>query len=524
MRVQAVCSSILAVSLASGAAQAQQTDRSQTPNPEGAGIARSLEEQIGRGRGNESRPDSSWFVIKRDPFRAIARGQRLFQRKFTQAQGLGPRVGDGLTDDPSHLAPRAGLSDSCAGCHGRPHGAAGFGGVVFTRPDSRDAPHLFGLGLQEMLADEITAELRQQRRHALQQAKKRGRRVRVQLEAKGIEYGYLTARPNGEVDTSELEGVDADLRVKPFFAEGSMFSIRQFVVGAFANEMGLQSADPDLLYASRGREVLTPAGMILDGRLDRIDAPPLSSTREDGDGDGVVNELPASLIDFMEFYLLNYFKPASGRQTIETVLGRIGFNQMGCADCHRPNLLVEKDRRVADVETFFDPERGIFNRLFAEATPLFVESDDGTGHPTLKLPAEESFLVRDIFTDFRRHDLGPAFHERRFDGGLDTEFMTEPLWGVGSSAPYGHDGRSINLTEVILRHGGAAQEARDAFARAPWWWQAWVVEFLESLVLFGPPDTASNLDPGDPSNPAFPQRGHGSVDLAVLFNNPGEAE
>jgi CxxC motif-containing protein (DUF1111 family) len=34
--------------------------------------------------------------------------------------------------------------------------------------------------------------------------------------------------------------------------------------------------------------------------------------------------------------------------------------------------------------------------------------------------------------------------------------MTEPLWGVGSTAPYGHDGRSINLREVILRHGGEA--------------------------------------------------------------------
>ena len=31
---------------------------------------------------------------------------------------------------------------------------------MVTRPDSRDAPHLFGLGLKEMLADEITADLR----------------------------------------------------------------------------------------------------------------------------------------------------------------------------------------------------------------------------------------------------------------------------------------------------------------------------------------------------------------------------
>ena len=67
----------------------------------------------------------------------------------------------------------------------------------------------------------------------------------------------------------------------------------------------------------------------------------------------------------------------------------------------------------------------------------------------------------------KRHDLGPAFHERNYDGTTTTQFMTEPLWGVGSTAPYGHDGRSINLREVILRHGGEAQAARDAFAALP---------------------------------------------------------
>lgn len=40
-----------------------------------------------------------------------------------------------------------------------------------------------------------------------------------------------------------------------------------------------------------------------------------------------------------------------------------------------------------------------------------------------------------------------------------------PLWGVGNTAPYGHDGRSINLLEVILRHGGEAEESRGAFEK-----------------------------------------------------------
>ena len=51
-----------------------------------------------------------------------------------------------------------------------------------------------------------------------------------------------------------------------------------------------------------------------------------------------------------------------------------------------------------------------------------------------------------------------------------------------------------------------------------------VLEFLDSLVLFPPDDTASNLDPGDPPRCGFPQRGHGSIRLPELFNDPNEGE
>ena len=64
-----------------------------------------------------------------------------------------------------------------------------------------------------------------------------------------------------------------------------------------------------------------------------------------------------------------------------------------------------------------------------------------------------------------RHDLGPNIHERNYNGTLTTQFMTEPPWGVCSTAPYGHDSRSINLREVILRHGGEAMASRNAFAK-----------------------------------------------------------
>jgi hypothetical protein len=142
----------------------------------------------------------------------------------------------------------------------------------------------------------------------------------------------------------------------------------------------------------------------------------------------------------------------------------------------------------------------------------------------LKLPVQQSFVVRNFFSDMKRHDLGPNFHERNYDGTTQTLFMTAPLWGVGSSAPYGHDGRSVNLREVILRHGGEAQAQRDAFAALPDTSRSALIEFLNSLVLFPPDDTASSLDPGNPAAVGFPQQGHGSIKLSVLFNNPADPE
>src|SRR5918993_1347652 len=153
--------------LITATALAQLPDKTRTPNVAGEGINKSFSQQIGAGRGSITTPGSSLFIINRDPFRAIRRGRQIFQRKFVRSQGQGPLFHDGLGNINDDLALGAGLADSCAACHGRPRGSAGSGGDVVTRPDSRDAPHLFGLGLKEMLADEITADLRAIRRAAI---------------------------------------------------------------------------------------------------------------------------------------------------------------------------------------------------------------------------------------------------------------------------------------------------------------------------------------------------------------------
>ncbi|PYS99563.1 MAG: thiol oxidoreductase-like protein [Acidobacteria bacterium] len=507
-------------------AYAQLIDRTKNPNAINAGIAKSFTQETGVGRGDMLTPDSSMFIIKRDPFRAIRRGRQLFQRKFLRTQGAGPIADDLILGGniETSLKIGAGLSDSCASCHGRPRGAAGFGGDVVTRPESRDAPHLFGLGLKEMLADEITTELRSLRADAATKAQQTNINVTRDLKSKGIDYGKITARPNGTFDTSQIRGVDTDLRVRPFFAHGGTISIREFVVGALNDEMGLQAVDPDLTLAHGGGRVETPAGMILDGSLDQISGPLALSPAQDEDGDGVANEIPSSIVDFMEFYLLNYFKAGTYQQTNGTRKGLDNFKEVGCAQCHVPDLKIDHDRRVADVETIYDPERGNFNGLFATAAPLFGPVSDSSGYPAWKRPNGSGFNVKNIFTDFKRHDLGTNFYERNYDGSYQTVFLTTPLWGVGSTGPYGHDGRSMNLRDVILRHGGEAQSARDRFANLNANKQQEIIEFLSSLILFPPDDTASNLDPGDRNAVGFPQHGQGSIKLGVLFNNPNDPE
>ena len=77
-------------------------------------------------------------------------------------------------------------------------------------------------------------------------------------------------------------------------------------------------------------------------------------------------------------------------------------------------------------------------------------------------------------------------------------FLTAELWGVGNTGPWLHDNRAGTLREAILLHGedappavGApgrseAQEARDAFVKAPAADQEAVGSFLLSLRTFSP--------------------------------------
>ena len=62
-------------------------------------------------------------------------------------------------------------------------------------------------------------------------------------------------------------------------------------------------------------------------------------------------------------------------------------------------------------------------------------------------------------------------------------FMTAELWGVGSTAPYGHRNDFTTLHDIILAHGGEARKARDAYAEADPQTQQAIIALLRSLVI-----------------------------------------
>jgi CxxC motif-containing protein (DUF1111 family) len=103
---------------------------------------------------------------------------------------------------------------------------------------------------------------------------------------------------------------------------------------------------------------------------------------------------------------------------------------------------------------------------------------DGNGHAIIRL-----------FGDLKRHDMGPGLAESIDETGTGASvWMTRNLWGVGTTAPYLHDGRATTLTEAILEHGGEAANAKNAFVALALGSQQDLIAYLNNLVLFKPND------------------------------------
>ena len=414
-------------------------------------------------------------------------GERLFKAKFTTLDGAGrPDATQAIVPTKAPRRPAqafqrlAGMDgNSCSSCHNEPviGGSAAFTANAFvsegfesadfdsTDPqfsNERNSIALQGAGLIELLAREMTADLRQQRKDVLAKARASGKAQKGALETKGVSFGSLTAYPDGTLDVSGLEGIDDDLTLRPFGQKGVFASLRQFSVNATNDHLGIQADER--------------FGTDWTGETDF-------------DGDGHVGEISPGLISALVAFQVTLPAPTR-KQDLPDVWreaaakGEDLFGKVGCTECHIPALPL-------DSLVFQDP--GPFDtagtlRQSDVDKPLSL--DLGTLEWAKSLPRDDQGRVLvPLFGDLKRHQIADASNDT-FGNELLAQrfvardvFITSELWGIGSTAPYGHRGDLTTLEEAILAHGGEATEIRKAYAALPEDDRQTIIAFLRSLEI-----------------------------------------
>ena len=365
-------------------------------------------------------------------------GLRIFSTPFNKADGYGD-LRPTLQGNGTFLRVNGLDAQSCLECHSivssatipATFGVGGAGGsssnVIFNPNyidlndgdmDGRfiNPPFLFGSGGVELAANEMTIRLQELKAQALASPG-----TVVYLEAKGVSFGNISADSAGNLDTSNIEGINQDLVVRPFGRKGEFATVRAFDRGAMQFHFGMQ-----------------PVEVVGEG--------------EDPDGDGVTDEILIGELSALHIWSTALPKPEMVALSEDSPRGFVIFNQIGCADCHKPFLNTHTKLLTYSYEELEeDPTANIFYEIDLTKTANFRANKDGG----VDLP---------LFADLKRHYMGPGLEES-FEGDVPRgEFTTSRLWGVADTAPYLHDGRALTIKEAILMHGGEAVESQNDFA------------------------------------------------------------
>jgi hypothetical protein len=454
-------------------------------------------------------------------------GDELFETVFKSTDGVGANVGNGQRFT---RVPRADLrgtgewfnhkparetgpnAENCNACHNLPFddGAGNISGNVHRDPRrggqmsqliQRNTPHLFAPGAVQRLAEEMTADLQRIRSGAIDAACRTGRTRTVSLRSKGVSFGSLSVSRTGSnpcrtsLNTAGVAGVDPDLVIRPFQWKGNTMSLREFNRGASHNELGMQAVE----LVGRG---------------------------VDGDADGVADEMTVGDQTALAIYLAAQPRPTTlleldGLGLLEPTLtsaqkasilrgATVALStSLGCVSCHKATLTLDdpifsepsqgathRDARFPagqdPVAMGVDPRQAVRFDLTRDQPDNVLHNDDGSVRyrlGSLRVDPISRKAMVELGGDLKRHDMGPGLAEAVDETGTGASvFLTENLWGVGSTAPYLHDGRATTLTEAILEHGGEAAASRAAFTRLGAQQQADVIAFLENLVLFKLPE------------------------------------
>ncbi|PHS14019.1 MAG: hypothetical protein COA78_06475 [Blastopirellula sp.] len=266
----------------------------------------------------------------------------------------------------------------------------------------RNTPALFGAGLIDKIPDSIIKE----------QAKR-------QAKIHSATAGRVPQTAGG---------------VGRFGWRGQTTSLKEFVLAACANELGLQSEKHEQATNPQKPEYKSP-GVDLDYQqcdelVEFVANLPLPIKTEPRNDD--------------EANFLNY--------------GRNLLNTIGCNKCHVENLGTAK---------------GIYSDLLLHDMGPDL-SDPSPANPGTKITGRQ----------FIGGSFGGSFQAFTVDipSNIFDEWRTPPLWGVASSAPYMHDGRAANLHQAIMLHGGQGRFSREDYLGLPAEDRGYIISYLKTLV------------------------------------------
>jgi CxxC motif-containing protein (DUF1111 family) len=280
----------------------------------------------------------------------------------------------------------------------------------------------------------------------------------VALSAKGISFGTIVVAPDGTFDASRLEGVDPDLVVKPFGWKGRESLLRRFIEGGLRVHFGMAADTQIAKHCSKPNPDVLGNG----------------PNCHDPDADGIASEITEGQLTALATYGLLREAPIPAPIPDPIRAGRVAegealFNQVGCATCHVKSFVMENPTHAENPD-------------LTGGLPFVTDLRTDTRAPRPTINADGTMTV-ELWSDFKRHDMGDFLTDFKPFGIIaPNQFITPPLWGVASSAPYLHDGRAPTLLDAINLHEGEANDVIDAFRAMNATQQRRVIEFLQSLT------------------------------------------
>ena len=422
------------------------------------------------------------------PKELIAIGEQIFSASFNTLDGSGNTKIRLFTNDNEKLDLLARFNrisgpdaNSCAGCHNQPITGGGgdnvanvfvlaheFPNVNFdegagdslevltltTTGNERGTISMFGSGLIELLAREMTHELHIIRDAAIGKAQATKQSVTVKVHAKGVSFGKLTAWPDGLLDLSKIEGVDEDLIIKPFSQKGVYTSLREFTLDSMQLHHGLQGEE------RVGVDV-------------------------DADSDGVANELTAADITAITLFQATLPLPVIANPDDKAIYshaerGQELFGTIGCAVCHKPYLELH-DPVYTEPNPYNPP--GTQN---VESPPSLYSVDLLAGNTSNAIEVTESGTYRVYaYTDLKRHNMGEILANETLEQRFveSPVWLTRKLWGIMSEPPFLHHGRATLLDEAIAAHGGEANQSQAEYLNLSEPDRIAVIEFLKTFRM-----------------------------------------